>query len=183
MWSCQSGSAGSRWHALEVQLTPAWTISRSGKNVLLVLPSCFTLRNSLFQLSHFIPNNKLGVMCACCLLMLYVQVQDGGRCTATCTRTAAETARPEQEIQQHWYLQPPWTHSRKWEIHTALVHETSCTVRNCIRTLLCYIHTPTDTHTFILLTFDIVLSLYCFAVLWWLRNSRSCRVYHIDLKY
>lgn len=70
----------------------------------------------------------------------HVQVHDCGRGAAPSTQTAAETARAEQEIQQHRCIQPPWSQCRNWGIYTVLAHKTSCKVRHGIRTRLCYTH-------------------------------------------
>ncbi len=173
MWSCLSGSAGSRWLALEVRLTPVWTVSRSGEN-LRVLPWLFMFHVEQETLNiclsvPAVPLNTHWQTCrsVCrCLLMLRVQVHDRGRRASTSTRAAAESPRPEHEIQQHRCLQPLWSHGRNWEIRSLFAHQTSYKVSDGIRTLLCYIqytHMQADTHAFILLT-CFVVALLCSAL-------------------
>lgn len=64
------------------------------------------------------------------LLMLFVQVHGCHRSATRSAWAAAETARPEQEIQLHRCLRPRWPHGRNWEFCHVLVHKTSFKVRH-----------------------------------------------------
>lgn len=93
MWSCLSGSAGSRWLALEVQLTPVWTISRSGEN-LLVLPWLFMfhVEEETLNISLSVPAVTLKTCRSGCRCFAYV-ARAGSRLWQTCFYKYANNCR------------------------------------------------------------------------------------------
>lgn len=74
-------------------------------------------------------------------VLFCVQVFDCRRSAARSLRTAEETSRPEQQIQQHWpCLLPPYFNRRNGEIWAVLVNKTSHKVSHSFFTCI-------DTHT------------------------------------
>lgn len=119
----------------------------------------------LSQLWHFILNDKL----------MLVQVHGCRRSATGSTRTATETARPEQEIQQRRCPRPLWSHGRNRDMCTVLVHKTSCEVRHWIIEYNCiqYIETDQYVHFYIADMFCCGLSVQC--------SSGWETTYHVEI--
>lgn len=83
------------------------------------------------------------------ILMLFVQVHGCRRSATGSAWTAAETARPEQEI-LHRCLRPRWSHGGNWEFCSVLVHKTYFKVRHLIIELYSM---EADAHVHIVETF------------------------------
>lgn len=161
MWSCQSGSAGSRWPALEVQSTPVWTIWRSGENLsagpwLLMFSRVFSVLTCVFVLRS---GSRLWQKCCS---------KYANSCRSCRTRSTTAPAPPT--------LLLPWQKSR--------ISRCPCTQNFCQSETWHHViqtHRLTHIHTHTLSYCWHVLLCCCPAALWWLRNNPSCRVHHNDL--
>lgn len=89
-------------------------------------------------------------------VLFCVQVFDCRRSAARSLRTAEETSRPEQQIQQHWpCLLPLYFNPRNGEIWAVLVNKTSHKVSHSF--FYMYRHTHTDAPTVWIVTCSVVV--------------------------
>lgn len=157
MWSCQSGSAGSRWPALEVQSTPVWTIWRSGENLsagpwLLMFSRVFSVLTCVFFTFRFTTVAEV-------LQQVREQLQKLQNQKYNST-SASNSPAPLAEIENFTL-----------SLYTKLLSKWDMASYN----------TDTQTNTHKLSYCWRVLLCCCPAALWWLRNNPSCRVHHNDL--
>lgn len=167
MWSYPSGSAGSRWPALELQRTPVWTTSRSGEYLL--APTWLGVAHAdeetfLMSPVPIAPNTTNACVCWCRVCRFTAVAE-------TLLRVREQLQKLQDQSSKDDGVPGPvaqmteFTHSlftkllAKWDMRSGLFR------------FMCF--TQTD--------YRHVLS--CFAVLWWLRNNLSCPVYRSDLSY